>query len=98
MRDDQIFNMKMEVKLGKLINIFPQLQKNISKILFEDGNFFVLDVCKIGTHHKNDFDESMLVVQVSIGNCEIMDVLLDGGSGINIIFEHLRKKLGLKKP
>jgi hypothetical protein len=49
-------------------------------------------MCKIGTHHKNDFDESMLVVQVSIGNCEIMDVLLDGGSGINIIFEHLRKK------
>jgi len=46
-------------------------------------------VCKVGTHHKSDFDEVMLVVQVSIRNYEIMDVLLDGGSGINIIFEHL---------
>jgi hypothetical protein len=57
----------------------------------------VLDVCRVGTHHKNDFDEVMFVVQVSIGNCEIVDVLLDGRSKINIIFEHLQKKLGLKK-
>jgi hypothetical protein len=26
------------------------------------------------------------------------DVFLDGGFGVNIIFERLRKKLGLKKP
>jgi hypothetical protein len=52
----------------------------------------VLDLCKVGTHHKNDFNEVMPIVQVSIGNCEIMDVLLDGGYRVNIIFEHLRKK------
>jgi hypothetical protein len=28
----------------------------------------------------------------------VKDVLLDGGSDVNIIFEGLRKKLGLKKP
>jgi hypothetical protein len=55
-------------------------------------------VCRVGTHHKNDFDEVMPIVQVCVGNCEIMDVLLDGGSRVNIIFEHLRRKLGLKKP
>jgi hypothetical protein len=49
----------------------------------------VLNVCKFGNHYKNNFDEVMLVVQVCIGNYEIMDVLLDGGFGINIIFEHL---------
>jgi len=49
----------------------------------------VLDVCRDGIHHKNDFNEIMPIVQVSIGNCEIMNVLLDGGFGINIIFEHL---------
>ncbi len=58
----------------------------------------VPNVCRVGTHHKNDFDEVMPVVHVSIGNCEIMDVLLDGGFRVNIIFEHLWKKLGLKKP
>jgi hypothetical protein len=49
----------------------------------------VSNVCKVGTNPKNDFDEVMLVVQIPIGNCEIMDVLLDGGSGVNIIYEHL---------
>jgi hypothetical protein len=28
----------------------------------------------------------------------VRDVLLDGGSDVNIISESLRKKLGLKKP
>ncbi len=37
----------------------------------------VPDVCRISTHHKNDFDEVMFVVQVSIRNYEIMDVLLN---------------------
>jgi hypothetical protein len=58
----------------------------------------VSNVCKVGIRHKNDFDEVMPIVQLSIGNYEIMDVLLDGGFGVNIILEHLRTKLGLKKP
>jgi hypothetical protein len=57
----------------------------------------VLDVCRIGTHHKNDFDEVMFVVQISIRNYEIMDVLLDGGFGVNIIYERLQRKLGLEE-
>jgi hypothetical protein len=42
-------------------------------------------MCKIGTYHKNDFDKGMPIVQVSIKNCEIMDILLDGDSRMNII-------------
>jgi len=37
MLDDQIFNMKMEVKLGQLIKDLLPIMKNISKILFEDA-------------------------------------------------------------
>ncbi len=29
-------------------------------------------VCKVGTHHKNDFDKIMPTVKISIGNYEIM--------------------------
>jgi hypothetical protein len=58
----------------------------------------VPDVCKVGTHQKNDFDEVMLFVQVSIENYEIMDVLMDVRFGVNIIFEHLQRKLSWKKP
>jgi hypothetical protein len=45
----------------------------------------VSNACKVDIHHKNDFNEVILIVQVSIGNYEIMDVLLDGGFGANII-------------
>jgi len=40
----------------------------------------------------------MVVIQVQIGKNTLEDVLLDGGSGINIIIEQLRLKLGLPKP
>jgi len=39
----------------------------------------------------------MHVVQVCIGNCKIVDVLLDGGFKVNIIYEHLQRKLNFKK-
>jgi hypothetical protein len=96
MLDDQIFNMKMDVKLGQLIKICPQLRKILAKFLKMEEH--VPHVCKVGTHHKNDFDEVMPIIQISIGNYEIMDVLLDGGSKVNIIYEHLWRKLNLKRP
>jgi len=96
MLDDQIFNMKMDVKLGQLIKICPQLQNILAKFLKMEEH--VPHVCKVGTHHKNDFDKVMPIVQISTRNCEIMDVLFDGGFGINIISEHLWRKLSLKKP
>jgi len=40
----------------------------------------------------------MAVIQVQIGNNTIEDVLLDGGSGVNIIPKQLRLRLGLPKP
>jgi hypothetical protein len=81
--------MKIEVKLGELIKICPQLQKILTKFFLRMQKERVADVCKVGTQHKNDFDEVMPIVQISIANYEIMDFLLDGGSRVNIIFEHL---------
>jgi hypothetical protein len=37
MPNDQIFNMKMEVKLGQLTQFAPNYEKNINKILLEDA-------------------------------------------------------------
>jgi hypothetical protein len=39
----------------------------------------------------------MVIIQVQIGKNTIEDVLLDGGSGINIIIEQLRLRLGPPK-
>ncbi len=43
-------------------------------------------------------DHQMAMIQVQVGKNFIKDVLLDGGSGINIITEKLRMQLGLSKP
>jgi hypothetical protein len=40
----------------------------------------------------------MVVIQIQVGNNFIEDVLLDGGYGVNIINEKLRRYLGLSKP
>jgi hypothetical protein len=40
----------------------------------------------------------MVVIHVQVGKNFIEDVLLDGGSGINIITKNLRVQLGLSKP
>jgi len=43
-------------------------------------------------------DSHMVVIQVQIGRNMIDDLLLDGGSGLNIITKQLKAKLGLPKP
>jgi len=40
----------------------------------------------------------MALIQVHMGRNMIDDVVLDGGSGVNIITEQLRARLGLLKP
>ena len=43
-------------------------------------------------------DKHMPVISICIGKNIVDDVLLDGGSGINVITEEERRKLGLPKP
>ena len=40
----------------------------------------------------------MLVVQITIGKALVDNVLLDGGSGVNLMSNNLRKQLGLPQP
>lgn len=42
-------------------------------------------------------DNHMVVIQLHIGKTIVKDVLLDGGSKVNIITKQLRLKLGLSK-
>ena len=43
-------------------------------------------------------DQQLPLITIQLGKNNITRVLLDGGSGINIMSEELRKKLGLPKP
>jgi hypothetical protein len=91
-------NSKIEVKLGQLLEIFPPLRKMMTKSLLKMGEVKIANVYKVTTIKIEDFDETILVVQVHIGKFGVRDVLLDSKFNANIIFESLRKKLGLKNP
>jgi hypothetical protein len=62
------------------------------------GEAHIVDVYKVIATKVKGFDEAIPVVQIRIRKFKVRDVLLDGGFGVNIIFEGLRKKLRLKKP
>jgi len=94
---EAIINSKLEVKLGQLMRICPQLKGMVEKSLIKMREDQVVDVCKVTTKVEV-FDEAMLIVQVRVGKFEVKDVLLDNGYNVNIISESLRKKLGLKRP
>jgi hypothetical protein len=40
----------------------------------------------------------MAVIQVQVGKNIVEDVLIDGGTSVNIITKNLKTKLGLPKP
>jgi hypothetical protein len=58
----------------------------------------VVDVCRVTMLKVEDFDKPKIIVQVDIRKLGVKDVLLDGGSRVNIIFKELIKKLGLRRP
>jgi hypothetical protein len=83
-----IMNLKLEMKLGLLIKIFPQLRRMMEKSSIKMRENQIVGVYKITTKAK-DFDEVMPIVQVQGGKFEIKDVLLDGGSSVttrNFVF------------
>jgi dsDNA-binding SOS-regulon protein len=93
-----VMNSKMEVKLGQLLKICPQLREMMTKSMLKMEEAQITNVCKITTIKIKDFDEAILVVQVRVGKFGSRKALLDDKSGVNIIFKSLRKKLGLRKP
>ncbi len=91
-----MMNLKLEIKLGQLLKICPQLILIMDKYLLKMKEPQVTNVCKITTIKIKDFDEALLVVQVRIGKFGVQNVLLDGRCGVNIILKSLRKKVGLR--
>jgi hypothetical protein len=68
----------------------------VEKSLIKMKEDHVVNACKITTKVE-ELNEVMPVVQVWVGKFEVRDVLLDGGSTMNIIFKNLRKKLRLRR-
>jgi len=93
-----VMNSNIEVKLGQLLDIFPQLREIMTKSLLKMEEAHIANVCKVIATKIEDFDEAILIVQIRVGKFGIRDVLLNGKSNVNIISKSLRKKLGLRRP
>jgi len=93
-----VMNSKIEVKLGQLLEICPQLKEIMTKSLLKMEEAQIANVCKVIATKIKDFDEAILIVQIHVGKFGIRDVLLDDRSNVNIISKSLRKKLGLRRP
>jgi N-acetylmuramic acid 6-phosphate (MurNAc-6-P) etherase len=86
---EMMTTLKLKVKLGQLFGNFPHLMKVMEKSLMKIKTNQVMDACKISIIKAEDFDEAILVVQVRVGKFKIRDVLLDRGSGVNVISKSL---------
>jgi hypothetical protein len=95
------------LNLGQLLKIAPKLKRYfwpklelekiqiLSKATIDKQVGYL--VPKVGTTVVT-INNHMTVIQAQIGKTTIEDVLLNGGSGVNIIIEQLRLGLGLPKP
>ncbi len=70
-----IMNSKLDVKLGQLMKICPQLKGMVEKSLIKMKEDEVANVYKVTTKVE-DFDEVMPFVQIWVGKFEVRDCYL----------------------
>jgi hypothetical protein len=96
-----IFNLGQLLKIALELKIYVWQQlklkktQNLRKVTTEKQVGFLIPKVGIATVV---IDNHMAVIQVHIGKNTIEDVLLNGGSGIDIITKQLGLRLGLPKP
>jgi hypothetical protein len=66
-----IMDLKMEVKLGKLLQLCPHLRRLLEISIARIKRRKVADVYRFTTSKVKDFDKAMHVVQVRIGKFEV---------------------------
>ena len=96
---ESIQNHKLQVTMRNLFSLSLSLTEFVSSRLTEA----VTQPSRTPTTEEliaatEAIDKHMPVISISIGKNTVDDVLLDGGSGFNVITEEERRKLGLLKP
>jgi hypothetical protein len=72
-----VMNSKIEMKLGPLLEICPQLRKLMIKSLLKMEEIHIANVCKVIATKIEDFDKAILIVQVRVGKFGVRNVLFD---------------------
>ena len=81
--------------MGQLLEIVPYCKKQIMAALTHDEKS--KDPTQTYQVTAKAFDEEMPMTSVIVRNRHVPNVLINGGSGVNIITNTLRKKLVPKK-
>jgi dsDNA-binding SOS-regulon protein len=55
-----VMNLRIEVKLGQLLELCFQLREMLTKSLLKMEEAQIVDVCKVATTKMEDFDETIL--------------------------------------
>jgi hypothetical protein len=90
-----LFKIALKLKIYLWQKLKPKKTQNVSKVTTEKQVGYL--VPKVGTITVA-IDNRMAIIQVQIGKNTILDVLLNGGSRVNIITKQLRLRMGLPKP
>ncbi len=94
----QVLETKYVINLGQFLRIVPDIKWYIFKLIkfvqpVQLKPIKPEQVCVVVAT-----DHQMVVIQVRVGKHFIDDVLIDGGSRVNIITKHLKVQLVLSKP
>ena len=84
------------ITIGQLLEIAPYCKRRVMEAIYTKGR----DEGEVPQTYlvaAKDFDEEMPMIAVWTKNRRIPNVLLDGGSGVNIITDTLMEKLGIGK-
>jgi hypothetical protein len=84
------------IMIGQLLEIAPYCKRKVMEAIYTNGRDDTEVPHKYLVSTK-DFDEEMPMIAVWTKNRRIPNVLLDGGSGVNIITDTLMRKLGIEK-
>ena len=87
---------KASISIGQLLEVAPYCRKRIMAALTSQERTSERPTSTYQVTAKT-FDEEMPMVWVIMKTKRIPNALIDGGSGVNIITDALRKKLSLKK-
>jgi hypothetical protein len=80
--------------------IAPSITKHIHRRLGQitPSTIPVTERPTVAVHLVVVINRHMLIISAKIGSHQLHDVLLDGGSGVNVISEFKQRRLGLPTP
>ena len=103
---ESIQNHKLQVTMRDLFSLSPSLTKfvrsRLTEVVPQPSRTPTTEELIAATEEliaaTEAIDKHMPVISICIGKNIVDDVLLDGGSGVNVITKEERRKLGLPKP